>query len=90
MERVKAMLYQLSHNLDFSVAPRVLMSYKMIFLIMLFGYITHWWPTRWKDNYMNWFIRTPHWAKVIIVAVLVFIIYQAQTTDLQPFIYFQF
>jgi len=39
---------------------------------------------------MNWFIRIPHWAKVIIVAVLVFIIYQSQTTDLQPFIYFQF
>lgn len=90
MDRVKAMLFQLSHNFDFSVAPQVLMSYKLIFVIMLFGYITHWWPSKWKDNYMNWFIRIPHWAKVIIVAILIFIIYQAQTTDLQPFIYFQF
>ncbi len=90
MNRVKAMLFQLFHNLDFSVAPRVVMSYKMIFAIMLFGYITHWWPSKWKDHYMNWFIRIPHWAKVIIVAVLVFIIYQSQTTELQPFIYFQF
>ena len=90
MNRVRAMLFQLSHNLDFSVAPRVLLSYKMIFLVMLFGYITHWWPSTWKDNYMKWFIRLPHWVKVIIVAVLVFIIYQAQTSDLQPFIYFQF
>jgi len=90
MDRIKGMLYQLTHNFDFSVAPKVLMSYKLVFIVMIFGYITHWWPSRWKDNYMNWFIRIPHWAKVIIVAVLVFLIYQSQTSELQPFIYFQF
>ncbi len=90
MDRVNAMLFQLTHNLDFSVAWQVALSYRMIFPVLLFGYVLHWWPSKWKDSYMNRFIRTPHWVKVIIVVVLVFLIYQTQTAGLQPFIYFQF
>jgi D-alanyl-lipoteichoic acid acyltransferase DltB (MBOAT superfamily) len=90
MDRVNAMLFQLTHSLDFSVAPQVMLSYKLIFPVLIFGYVLHWWPSGWKDSYMNWFIRIPHWIQVIIVVVLVFLIYQTQTTDLQPFIYFQF
>jgi hypothetical protein len=29
-------------------------------------------------------------VKAILIVILVFLIYQSQTTDLQPFIYFQF
>jgi hypothetical protein len=89
-ERVHAMLFQLTHSMDLSVVPSVIASFKMVFGVMLFGYILHWLPQSWKDGGMNWFIRVPHWAKVIIVVVLVFLIYQSQTADLQPFIYFQF
>jgi D-alanyl-lipoteichoic acid acyltransferase DltB (MBOAT superfamily) len=90
MERVNAMLYQLTHSMNLSVVPQALVAYKLIFAVMLFGYILHWWPSRLKEKYMNWFIRTPYWAKIIIVTVMVFLIYQTQTTELQPFIYFQF
>jgi alginate O-acetyltransferase complex protein AlgI len=90
MDRVNAMLYQLTHNMDLRVVPQVMGSYKLVFSVLLFGYILHWWPSQWKDSYMNWFIRIPHWAKIILIAVLVFLIYQTQTSELQPFIYFQF
>jgi len=89
-ERVNAMLYQLTHSMDLSVVPEVVMAYKLVFAVMLAGFVIHWWPSRWKEGYMNWFIRTPFWAKIIIVTVVVFLIYQSQTSDLQPFIYFQF
>jgi alginate O-acetyltransferase complex protein AlgI len=90
MDRVKGMLFQLSHSMDFSVVPEVILSYKLIFPVMILGYVMHWWPSKWKDSYMNWFISIPHWIKAIIVVILVFLIYQTQTSDLQPFIYFQF
>jgi len=90
MDRVNAMLFQLTHSMDLSVIPKVIGSFKLVFGVMIFGYILHWLPQGWKDNLMNWFIRIPHWVKVIIVVVLVFLIYQTQTSDLQPFIYFQF
>jgi D-alanyl-lipoteichoic acid acyltransferase DltB (MBOAT superfamily) len=90
MDSVRAMLFQLTHSMDLSVIPRVIGSFKLVFAVMIFGYILHWLPQGWKDSWMNWFIRIPHWVKVIIVVVLVFLIYQSQTSDLQPFIYFQF
>ena len=90
MDHVSAMLFQLTHNLNLSVVKDVLLSYKLIFPVLVFGYIIHWWPSKWKDSYMKFFIRIPHWVKVIIVVALVFLIYQTQTSDLQPFIYFQF
>ncbi len=90
MDRVNEMLFQFRHSMDLGVVPAVLSSYKLVFALMLFGYILHWWPSKWKDNYMNWFIRIPHWVKVILVLVLVFLIYQSQSSGLQPFIYFQF
>jgi hypothetical protein len=90
MDRVNGMLFQLRHSLDLGVVPEVIASYKLVFGIMIFGYLLHWWPSAWKDRYMKWFIVIPQWAKVIIVVFLVFLIYQSQTSDLQPFIYFQF
>ena len=90
MDRVNGMLFQLTNSMDLSVVPEAILSYKLVFSIMIFGYILHWLPQQWKDNWMNWFILIPHWLKIIIVVVLVFLIYQSQTSDLQPFIYFQF
>jgi hypothetical protein len=90
MDRVNAMLFQFRHNMDLGVVPHVVSAFKGVFGIMLLGYLLHWWPSKWKDRYMNWFIHTPQWAKVVIIAVLVFLIYQSQTSGLQPFIYFQF
>ncbi len=90
MDRVNAFLFQIGHNMDLSIVPEVLKSYKLVFGIMLLGYLMHWWPSAWKDRYMNWFIRLPHWVQAILAVILVFLIYQSQTTELQPFIYFQF
>ena len=90
MDKVREMLFQLRHNLDFRVVPEFIASYKLVSGLLVFGYILHWWPTAWKERYKEWFIGIPHWAKAILVLILVFVIYQSQTTDLQPFIYFQF
>jgi len=57
---------------------------------MIFGYIMHWLPNRFKVFYRDWFINTPVYAKVGIVGVVVFVIYQTCSAGLQPFIYFQF
>jgi alginate O-acetyltransferase complex protein AlgI len=68
----------------------VVWSYRLVFAVMALGYFTHWAPERWKLNLLNAFIRTPLWAKVLIAVLMVFIIYQSWSSDLQPFIYFQF
>ena len=37
-----------------------------------------------------WFSKMPLWIMALICVLMVFILYQFITADLQPFIYFQF
>jgi D-alanyl-lipoteichoic acid acyltransferase DltB (MBOAT superfamily) len=90
MEKANQMIRQIFREFDASVIPEVLWSYRLVFAVMLLGYFTHWVPESWKRSLLYAFTRTPLWAKVIISVVMIFIIYQSWSADLQPFIYFQF
>ena len=52
--------------------------------------IIHWLPVNVKNLYKQIFIDWPQWAKAATVIIAVFVIWQARTAGLQPFIYFQF
>jgi alginate O-acetyltransferase complex protein AlgI len=90
MEKANQLIRQVLHDFNASVIPEVLWSYRLVFGVMALGYFTHWVPERWKLTLLNGFIRTPLWAKVVITVVVIFIIYQSWSAELQPFIYFQF
>jgi len=90
MEKANQLIHQVLHEFNVRIIPEVLWSYRLVFGVMALGYFTHWVPERWKLDLLNAFIRTPLWAKALITVVMVFIIYQSWSADLQPFIYFQF
>jgi alginate O-acetyltransferase complex protein AlgI len=90
MDVVNGMMHQIGTNLDLSIVPEVLVAYKWVFLVMLFGFFTHWVSDNWKDKLKNGFIAAPLWLKIVISAVVVIIVYQSISADMQPFIYFQF
>ncbi len=90
MEVVNGMLHQIGTNLDLTIIPKVLVAYKLVFLVMLFGFFIHWLSQKWKDRIMNWFIDSPIWMQAIVATVIVVIVYQSISSDMQPFIYFQF
>jgi len=90
MDIVGAIFRQLGKGIDLSLALDVMFSYRKIFLVMIAGYILHWLPARIKEYYRGVFIRTPVVLKIIVCVLVVVIIYQAHTSILQPFIYFQF
>ena len=52
--------------------------------------IIHWLPERFKRRYRLWFAIMPLPLMVIACVLIVFMIYQFITADLQAFIYFQF
>ncbi len=90
IEIVKAMLNQIGSAFTFSVIPEVLVAYKWVFMVMLFGFVIHWLSENLKEKITNWFIGTPIWAKAVIAAVVVIIVYQSISSEMQAFIYFQF
>jgi len=90
MEKANALIYQVLHDFNIGIIPQVVWNYRLVFGMMVLGYFTHWVPERWKLRLLNGFIATPLWAKALITVGMVFLIYQAWSSDLQPFIYFQF
>jgi alginate O-acetyltransferase complex protein AlgI len=90
MQGTWELLHQIGNDFQFALIPDIVVGYKWVFLMMLFGFVLHWWPSRLKERYMQWFVKTPLWVKVVISTVVVFVIYQSISADMQPFIYFQF
>lgn len=90
MQGTVELLSQVSSNFGWSMVPEMFVSYWKVFAVMAFGLIVHWLPDRVKVIYRDWFIDRPIYQKILIAAVVVLIIYQSISADLQPFIYFQF
>jgi len=90
METANNIIHQIVNNFNFLLIPQMIVSYKYVFGIMLFGYVVHWLSDDFKNKYKKWFVDSPVYVKLIIVVIVVFIVYQAKSSELQPFIYFQF
>ena len=90
MEKVGLILSRIVNDFNFALVPEMIGSYKLIFGIILGGFIIHWIPAKTKEWYQNLFIKTPLFIKIIICLLTALLLYQAKSADIQPFIYFQF
>ena len=90
MEGVNQWFAQVAHNMDWDSAMSIIRHNNIPLAIIVIGYITHWLPQRWKDYIEYVFAQSHYTVKVAITLVVVLICYQAYSTDIQPFIYFQF
>ncbi|MBN2812683.1 MAG: MBOAT family protein [Bacteroidales bacterium] len=90
MQGTVDLMNQVAHNFGWAQVPAMLLSYWKVFAIMALGYVLHWLSYAFKNKWMNRFIAAPLYAKIIISAVVVFVVYQSLSAGLQPFIYFQF
>jgi len=84
------MMQQIMYHFDPRMIPAVFMAYKFVFLLIAAGFVIHWLPSGIKEWYRAKFILSPLWLKAIAIVVLMFILYQVKSTELQPFIYFRF
>ena len=90
IETTNFILERLLNGWDITLIPTMTASYKKVFAVMAFGYFVHWLSASFKKQYTQWFVNTPMWAKVLISIIIIFVLYQVKSSDLQPFIYFQF
>lgn len=68
----------------------VISEYSVVFTLFVIGMIIHWLPDRLKRRYRMAFAQLPIYAIGVIVVVAVFIAYQFMSSEMKPFIYFQF
>ncbi len=84
------MIHQIVSNFQTELVPIMISSYYKPFLLILLGFAVHWLPTSFKENYRGWFIKSNIAVKIIVVVIVISILYQAKSAEIQPFIYFQF
>jgi len=90
METTWQIISQIGRHFNSALIGDVLYSYSNVFTMMLIGFVIHWLPSTIKEWYKETFIKLPLILKLIISALTIFGVYQAMSSELQAFIYFQF
>jgi D-alanyl-lipoteichoic acid acyltransferase DltB (MBOAT superfamily) len=86
----KNMVNQIGSHWDLSKIGDMAWQYRNVFLMIILGMVIHWLPENFKRRYRIWFANMPLPLMVVVCFLIVFVIYQFITADLQSFIYFQF
>ena len=86
----KNMVNQMGSTWQMEKIPDIIVHYRNVFILIVLGLAIHWLPENFKRRYRIWFAKMPIPLMIVVSAIIVFIIYQFITADLQSFIYFQF
>lgn len=89
-ETAQNMVAKIGGKWEWALIGNIIMQHRNVFILFVLGMIIHWLPDKFKRRYRYNFASLPLAVQLIIVVVAVFIIYQFVTSELQPFIYFQF
>lgn len=84
------MLKQVMVNFEIGTVFQFIQADVMLFMLLLGSFVIIALPTSLKESLRGWFIVSPYWLKIMLVLVTLFLIYEFQISELQPFIYFQF
>ncbi|MDP2174808.1 MAG: MBOAT family O-acyltransferase [Bacteroidota bacterium] len=90
MNQANEVIYKIWNDLDWTFLPKIVIGYKEVFLLMTIGFIVHWLPKKQKWEYKKFFIKSPVWFKVVVVVVSMILIQLTKSSEIKPFIYFQF
>jgi alginate O-acetyltransferase complex protein AlgI len=90
LESANAFFKVVGSNMGWGIFPEFVVGFKWVLLVMALGFFTHWLSNSFKDKWRDRFAAAPLWVQVLITVVVVVIIYQSVSADMQPFIYFQF
>lgn len=68
----------------------ILYSYRYVFALLVISFITHLMPNRYLFALYTIYRHIPLWIKSIFLGFLIWIVYLTASSEVQPFIYFQF
>ena len=69
---------------------QVVEGYWVVFAMIAFGYVSHFVPDRWSEGCISLVRRGGVIVAALLVAAVIFIVIQVKSSEIQPFIYFQF
>lgn len=90
MQTVSTIFERMSDHFGANLWADVLLGYRAVFGLLLLGYLLHWVPEPVKVRYRNWFATRSYVVMLALSLLVVFVMYQLMSGEMQPFIYFQF
>ena len=84
------MISQIATNFQPQVALQLFAGYWKVFALMALGYLLHFVPDRIESSCRNAFVKLPAACYVLALVMLVWIVVQVKSSEIKPFIYFQF
>ncbi len=84
------MIRQIFTAFHLELAGQLFTGYWKVFLLMGVGYLLHACPDRWQEACSRGMIRLPLVGQALVLILLVYLVMQVKSSDIQPFIYFQF
>ena len=54
------------------------------------GYLLHFLPDRWETALTRLVVRLPLLGKALLLVIVIYVVAQMKSAEIQPFIYFQF
>ncbi len=90
MQTAGEVLGQLLTNFKAELWPQVVSGYRPVLILMTLGYVLHFLPTSWTAAFQQYFMRWPLILKSLFLAAIIWIVIQTASSEVVPFIYFQF
>ena len=90
MQTVHLMLYQIAHNFNSAIIPQFVLGYKAVVGLIVLGYAMHFIPEKIDSDIQRKVSGASFWWQVAMLTVVVWCVMQIKSSDIQPFIYFQF
>ena len=84
------MIHQIVTNFQPQLFGQLVGGYKVVFVFMAVGYVLHFLPDRWEEACQRGVVRLPLVGQALLLLVIIYTVIQVKTSDIQPFIYFQF
>ena len=84
------MINQILFKFNAGVFPQLVSGYWKVFVLMGIGFLLHFLPKKSEVMFSNTITRMPLLAKAFVFLALIFFVMQIKSSDIQPFIYFQF
>ena len=90
MEIVGQVLTQIASNFHPEIIGEFLSGYKLVVLFMFTGYLLHFMPASLELKTEKLVSRSPFILKIVYLSLIIFLVIQIKSSEIQPFIYFQF
>lgn len=84
------MMQRIVEDFNPQLFPQVISGYAAVMGLIVVGYIGHWMPAGVMTGVKNIFSRTPLALQALLMIIVIWCVIQVKSSEVQPFIYFQF